>query len=128
MRHEHLTSPARAGLFFCRLPAYTLTMHGMARAAQETRRGTDAAAISAKRFKDGAQDAARLTAQWRNNLQGVARTARDASRQVGAIGRGMLAFKLYGDHTRARELVRINPQVRNPNFIAKGQELLVYAK
>lgn len=40
----------------------------------------------------------------------------------------LLAFKLYGDHTRARELVRINPQVRNPNFIAKGQEMLVYAK
>ncbi|SFW76159.1 hypothetical protein SAMN02910291_02959, partial [Desulfovibrio desulfuricans] len=40
----------------------------------------------------------------------------------------LLAFRLYGDHTRSRELVRINPQVRNPNFIAKGQEMLVYAK
>lgn len=40
----------------------------------------------------------------------------------------LLAYRLYGDHTRARELVRINPQVRNPNFIAQGQELLVYAR
>lgn len=40
----------------------------------------------------------------------------------------LLAFRLYGDHTRSRELVRINPQVRNPNFIAPGQEMLVYAK
>lgn len=39
----------------------------------------------------------------------------------------LLAHRLYADHTRARELVRINPQVRNPNFIARGQEVLIYA-
>ena len=39
-----------------------------------------------------------------------------------------LAHRLYGDFSRADELRRINPQVRNPNFIAKGQELLVYAR
>ena len=39
----------------------------------------------------------------------------------------LLAHRLYGDHARARELVRINPQVRNPNFIAVGQEVLIYA-
>ncbi|WP_337382189.1 hypothetical protein [Desulfovibrio sp.] len=38
----------------------------------------------------------------------------------------LLAHRLYGDFTRADELRRINPQVRNPNFIAKDQELLVY--
>lgn len=40
----------------------------------------------------------------------------------------LFAFRLYGDYSRAAELVRLNPQVRNPNFIAKGQELLAYAR
>ena len=40
----------------------------------------------------------------------------------------LLAHQLYGDYTRAVELRRINPQVKNPNFIAKGQELLVYVR
>ena len=40
----------------------------------------------------------------------------------------LLAHRLYGDYTRAAELARINPQVRNPNFVARGQELLVYAR
>lgn len=40
----------------------------------------------------------------------------------------LLAYDLYGDYTRAREVLRLNPQVRNPNFIAKGQELYVYAR
>ena len=40
----------------------------------------------------------------------------------------LLAHRLYGDFTRADELRRINPQVRNPNFIAKNQELLVYVR
>ncbi|MGE9986591.1 DNA circularization protein [Desulfovibrio sp. SGI.169] len=40
----------------------------------------------------------------------------------------LLAHRLYGDYTRAAQLARINPQVRNPNFIAQGQELLVYAR
>lgn len=39
----------------------------------------------------------------------------------------LLAHKLYGDFTRAAEIVRLNPQIRNPNFIAKGQLLNVYA-
>lgn len=40
----------------------------------------------------------------------------------------LFAHRLYGDFTRAAELRRINPQVRNPNFIARGQELLVYVR
>lgn len=40
----------------------------------------------------------------------------------------MLAHTLYGDHTRAAELARLNPQINNPNFIARGQELLTYAR
>lgn len=40
----------------------------------------------------------------------------------------LLAHSLYGDYARAPELARLNPQVRNPNFIAKGQELYVYAR
>ena len=39
----------------------------------------------------------------------------------------LLAHKLYGDFARATEIVRLNPQIRNPNFIAKGQALHVYA-
>lgn len=39
-----------------------------------------------------------------------------------------LAHRLYGDYARADELRRINPQVKHPNFIAKGQELLIYAR
>lgn len=39
----------------------------------------------------------------------------------------LLAHKLYGDFARAAEIVRLNPQIRNPNFIAKGQALHVYA-
>ena len=40
----------------------------------------------------------------------------------------LLAHRLYGDSTRADELRRINPQVRNPNFIDPNQELLVYVR
>lgn len=40
----------------------------------------------------------------------------------------LLAHRLYGDFTRADELRRINPQVRNPNFIDPNQELLVYVR
>lgn len=40
----------------------------------------------------------------------------------------LLAHRLYGDYTRGRELARINPQVRNPNFVASGQEILAYAR
>lgn len=40
----------------------------------------------------------------------------------------LLAHKLYGDSGRAAELARINPQIKNPNFIAAGQELLAYAQ
>ncbi|MBI4804463.1 MAG: hypothetical protein HY795_04425 [Desulfovibrio sp.] len=40
----------------------------------------------------------------------------------------LLAHWLYGDYTRATELSRLNPGVRNPNFVASGQELYGYAK
>ena len=40
----------------------------------------------------------------------------------------LLAHRLYGDYTRAAELARLNPGVRNPNFLAKGQTILHYAK
>jgi prophage DNA circulation protein len=39
----------------------------------------------------------------------------------------LLAHRLYGDHTRAAELARLNPAIRNPNFIARGEVLHVYA-
>lgn len=40
----------------------------------------------------------------------------------------LLAHRLYGDHRRAAELARLNPALRNPNFIAQGQELLIHAQ
>lgn len=40
----------------------------------------------------------------------------------------LLAHALYGDHSRAVELARLNPQITNPGFIARGQELLTYAR
>ncbi len=38
----------------------------------------------------------------------------------------LLAHQLYGDHTRAAEIVRLNA-LRDPNFLTPGQELRVYA-
>jgi len=40
----------------------------------------------------------------------------------------VLAHRLYGDYTRAVELARLNPGIRNPNFLAAGQTVLCYAK
>lgn len=39
----------------------------------------------------------------------------------------LLAFKWYGDYTRAGELLRLNPSVRNPNFVMMGTVLNAYA-
>ncbi|MBU1041576.1 MAG: hypothetical protein KKF77_10810, partial [Proteobacteria bacterium] len=38
----------------------------------------------------------------------------------------LIAHQLYGDHTRALELYRLNTP-RDPNFLTPGQELKVYA-
>lgn len=40
----------------------------------------------------------------------------------------LLAHALYGDHSRAVELARLNPQINNPNFIPRGQEVLTYVR
>jgi prophage DNA circulation protein len=40
----------------------------------------------------------------------------------------LFAHWLYGDHTRAAELMRLNPGLRNPNFIAQGQALHGFAR
>lgn len=39
----------------------------------------------------------------------------------------LLAHRLYGDYRRARELLHLNPQIYDPNFLPVGQELLIYA-
>lgn len=39
----------------------------------------------------------------------------------------LTAHQLYGDHTRAQELYRLNTP-RDPNFLTPGQELTVYAR
>ena len=40
----------------------------------------------------------------------------------------LLAHQWYGDFSRAAELVRLNPQLRNPNQITVGDVLYAYAK
>ena len=39
----------------------------------------------------------------------------------------LLAHWLYRDHTRAAELARLNPGLRNPNFVAQGQVIHGFA-
>ncbi|PVX80057.1 DNA circularization protein [Paraburkholderia unamae] len=39
----------------------------------------------------------------------------------------LLAFQWYGDYTRADELARLNPSIRNPNFVLPGTVLNAYA-
>lgn len=43
-------------------------------------------------------------------------------------GLHLLAFEWYGDYSRFSELLRLNPQITHPNFIAKGTVLNAYAK
>ncbi len=40
----------------------------------------------------------------------------------------LLAFLWYGDQRRERELLRLNPTIRHPNFIARGTILNAYAR
>ena len=40
----------------------------------------------------------------------------------------LLAFHWYGDYTRSAELLRLNPSIKNPNFIATGEVLRAFAK
>ncbi|WP_245148602.1 hypothetical protein [Avibacterium paragallinarum] len=39
-----------------------------------------------------------------------------------------MAHAFYGDFRRANELLRLNPQVRYPNFITQGELLNSYVK
>lgn len=39
-----------------------------------------------------------------------------------------VAHAFYGDYTRADELLRLNPQIRQPNFIQQGELINAYAK
>ncbi len=43
-------------------------------------------------------------------------------------GLHLLAFEWYGDYSRFGELLRLNPQIRHPNFIEKGTVLNAYAR
>ncbi|MDH2918090.1 MAG: DNA circularization N-terminal domain-containing protein [Sideroxydans sp.] len=40
----------------------------------------------------------------------------------------LIAHALYADHARAPELARLNPLLRQPNFIAQGEVLYAFAK
>ncbi|OHX21248.1 DNA circularization protein [Chromobacterium sphagni] len=66
------------------------------------------------------QDAAEVVIAARPPLQ---------TRVVEAPGNlHLVAFRWYGDYTRAQELARLNPQLRNPNAIATGDVLHAYAR
>lgn len=40
----------------------------------------------------------------------------------------LLAFAWYGDYRRQAELVRLNPQIRHPNFVPRGSLIHAYAR
>lgn len=40
----------------------------------------------------------------------------------------LLAHRLYGDHSRAGEIARLNPGLREPNFLTPGQELDIHGR
>lgn len=40
----------------------------------------------------------------------------------------LLAHELYGDYSRAGEIMRLNRALRSPSFIAQGMEISIYAK
>jgi|GEM_PF-1271653 len=52
----------------------------------------------------------------------IARTVKNAT------SLRLLAHEWYGDHARAIELLRLNPQIRQPNFIDAGEVLNGYAQ
>lgn len=39
-----------------------------------------------------------------------------------------VAHAFYGDYTRAEELLRLNPQIKHPNFIQQGEIINAYSK
>jgi len=49
------------------------------------------------------------------------------TRMVGSLSNlTLIAFRWYGDYTRADELARLNPSIRNPNFVLPGTVLNAY--
>jgi len=40
----------------------------------------------------------------------------------------LTAFRWYGDYSRADELLRLNPQITNPNFVMPGAVLNAYSR
>lgn len=78
----------------------------------------------------------------------VVENLRDAAEQVQALGAAvinarpplithtletdcnahLLAHALYNDHSRAPEILRLNPGIKNPNFLKRGQRITVYAE
>lgn len=49
-------------------------------------------------------------------------------RTTGAGNLHLIAHAWYGDYSRAAELLRLNPQIRNPNDIRPGEVLNAYAE
>ena len=40
----------------------------------------------------------------------------------------LIAFRWYGDYTRADELARLNPAIKHPSFVTQGAVINAYAK
>ncbi|VWB81996.1 DNA circulation family protein [Burkholderia aenigmatica] len=40
----------------------------------------------------------------------------------------LISFRWYGDYSRSAELMRLNPSIRNPNFVNRGDVLRGYAR
>lgn len=95
------------------------------------------AAISKQRADTGSVEARDVTEQLKTAAKAVQDLAQAViltrpplvQREVTTPGNlHLIAFRWYGDFTRADELLRLNPGIRNPNFIARGEVLNGYVR
>ncbi|WP_024302219.1 DNA circularization protein [Pseudogulbenkiania sp. MAI-1] len=95
------------------------------------------AAIEAHRELYGIEDARPVTEALKDTALGVQEAAVAlivqrpplVTRTVDAPGNlHLVAFRWYGDYTRAQELARLNPQLTNPNALQAGDTLYAYAQ
>lgn len=83
-----------------------------------------------------------------HRLRAVTESLRNAAEEVQALGAAvinarpplvthtiaadcnahLLAHKLYGEYSRAAEILRLNPGITAPNFLRRGQRIIIYAE
>ncbi|WP_416053134.1 DNA circularization protein [Cupriavidus basilensis] len=99
-------------------------------------RGAIEVAVASYREAYGVEDARPVIESLKDvalAVQTIAIEAIDArppivTRTVEAPGNlSLIAHHWYADHTRATELLRLNPSIHNPNFIGRGEVLRAYA-